>query len=237
MSPQSCTRKWPRATVLALAAVVLGAATAFAAGELVKNGLFARGTGDAPEGWSHDGYVQEAGTTQFSWAIDPKSQIGVIKIDSVKPNDARWTQNVPVSPSTWYRISGWVKTDNVGTGAIGAYLSVMNTFNNSAEMRGTQDWQPVSLWIKTSGLETTLPVACRLGGYGALNTGSASFTGISVEAAGTPTSDQGFVYGGSPNEAPSHRPLLMQGIAALVAIGIALLLWRYLMPPSASIPP
>jgi hypothetical protein len=165
------------------------------------------------------------------------SQVGIITITSNQPNDARWTQNVPVSPSTWYRISGWVKTENVGDKAMGAYLSVMNTFNNTAELRGTQDWQQVGMWVKTSGLETTLPIACRLGGYGSLNTGTASCTGISVEAAGSPLRDEPFVYGGTATEASGQRPLFVQAIAALVAVGIALLLWRYLMPPSASIPP
>ena len=223
---------------LALVAAIGHAGTlpARAAGELVTNGMFSRGTGDQPEGWSHEAYVNDAKATVFSWAVND-SQVGVITITSKQPNDARWTQNVPVSPSTWYRISGWVKTEGVGEKTIGGYLSVMNSFNNTAELRGTQDWRQVGMWVKTSGLETTLPIACRLGGYASLNTGTASCTAISVEAAGSPPRDEPFVYGGTATEASGGHPLFVQAIAVLVAVGIALLLWRYLLPPSASIPP
>jgi len=223
--------------LLALGRARAIAAPSLAAGELVKNGLFARGAGENPEGWTHDGYAADGQATRFEWKVDAASQLGAIAITTTVSNDARWTQSVPVSPSTWYRVSGWVKTENVGPNAMGAYLSVMNTFDNSRDLRGTQGWQPVSLWVKTTGLETTLLVACRLGGYGSINTGTAYFTGISVEAAGLPPRGEPFVYGGTVDESSTRGPLVVQGIAVLVAIGIALLLWRYLLPPSASIPP
>jgi hypothetical protein len=207
---------------------------AHAAGELLQNGLFTEGAGSEPKAWTHEGYDGKA--SSFSWQVDQEG-IGTVTIDSSGPNDARWVQNVPVSPSTWYRIAGWARAENVGAEKIGAYLSVMDTFHNSRDLRGTTGWQPLQLWVKTGAIDTSLRIACRLGGYSALNTGKAQFTAVSVEQAGTPAAGQAHVYGGTASESSSGRALWVQIVAVMVALGIALLLWRYLAPPSARIPP
>ena len=68
---------------------------------------------------------------------------------------------------------------------MGAYLSVLDTFYNSRDLRGTAPWQPVSFWVKTGSIDTSLQIACRVGGYSSLNTGRGWCTGISLLAAGT----------------------------------------------------
>jgi dolichyl-phosphate-mannose-protein mannosyltransferase len=205
------------------------ASAALGAGQLLVNGAFSEGEGDKPEGWRTEAWVKAPSATRFSWTVG-EDGVGVAGIDSEAPNDAGWIQNVAVTPSTWYRISGWIRSEGVGTDHLGAYVSVLDTFYNSADLRGTQPWQPVVLWVKTKPLETSLRIGCRLGGYSSLNTGSAQFTLISVEAAGTPVAGSPFVYGGTPGGSDQDRPVWVQGVAILITIGIAFVLWRYLLP-------
>lgn len=219
----------------ALVAASFAPSRALAAGELVQNGLLTSGREDKPDHWLHEGYT-EGPATQYGWTVDDAG-VGTITIASSQPNDARWVQNVPVSPSTWYSISAWVRAENVGTQMMGAYLSVMDTFHNTRDLRGTSGWQPLAMWVKTGAIETSLRIACRLGGYSSLNTGTASCTGISVQAAGTPQPGTAFTYGGTPGESGGKGLPIAQGVAVLLVIGILLLLWRYLAPPSARIPP
>ncbi len=222
------------AVVLVACCAVAG--RAHAASELVKNGLLTSGRDGKPDHWVYEAYSPGPSVTQGTWTVD-ENGVGVLSLSGVKPNDARWVQSVPVSPSTWYQVTGWVRAENVGASTMGAYLSVMDTFYNSRDLRGTTGWTPVGFWVKTGPLETTLKIACRLGGYSSLNIGLAQCTGISVVAAGAPRPGEPFVYGGTPGEAGSSGVPIAQGAAVLVAIGIALLVWRYLAPPAARIPP
>jgi len=225
-----------RVVLAGAVALLLHAAAALASTEVVKNGLFTDGRDGKPAQWSSEGYLQEPAATQYTWAVD-EAGLGTISIASSKPDDARWVQSVPVSPSTWYQVTGWIRAENVGAQTMGVYLSIMDTFYNSRDLRGTTGWQPVELWVKTGRIETTLRLACRLGGYSSLNTGTAHCAGLSVVAAGTPRAGAPFVHGGTPgSEAASGLPIV-QGVAVLVVVGVLLLVWRYLAPASARIPP
>ncbi len=52
-------------------------------------------------------------------------------------------QDLHVKEQTWYHIQGKIRTENVGQSAIGAYLSLMEGFQNTEDVKGTQaDWQP-----------------------------------------------------------------------------------------------
>ena len=222
---------------LLLASVSLAEAPpALASRELIRNPTLMQSRNGEAVGWKSEAYDAKEGATLFEWEASP-SRFGVLSIDSRRENDARYVQNVAVSPGTWYRITGWGRTEEVGTARMGLYLAVMGTFHNSRDLRGTMAWQPLDLWVKTDSLTTKLPIACRLGGYASLNTGKGWCTGISVVAAGTPEPDAEFVYGNA--DGPSlfgGSDLGIQVISLLVAAGFALLLWRYLLPYSRQIP-
>lgn len=223
------------ALVAAIVVAALTVAPAFAARELVRNPLLTRGKDGKPLHWKAEGYLMEPGVTTFDWKVD-ESGIGVMAIDSKVANDARYVQTVQVSPDTWYRVSAWGRSQNIGATKMGLYLSVMGTFHNSRDLRGTLGWQPLGLWVKTGSLETKLQVACRLGGYSSLNTGKGWCTGISVIAAGRPQGNQKFVYGNTDTEQLTGAAFGMQAIAVLVVLGALLLVWRYVLPPSKQIP-
>lgn len=209
--------------------------TAEAARELVRNPLLTQGKAGQPLQWKTEAYRMETEVTEFGWTVD-ESQVGVLSIHNKIANDARYVQTVQVSPDTWYRVTGWGRAENIGTKSMGLYLSVMGTFHNSRDLRGSLSWQPLSFWVKTGSLETKLQLACRLGGYSSLNTGRGWCTGISVTAAGTPAPAAKFVYGSTAAQQLSGGSFGVQAIAVLVVLGVLLLLWRYLLPPSAQIP-
>lgn len=220
---------------LAVAAVVVGTPRrAAAVTELVRNGLFTEGDGERPSGWTNESWLKGNGATHFGWEHGG-SDLGAVTIQSGQPNDASWVQPVGVSPSTWYRVSAWIRTEDVGRDHVGAYISILDTFHNSQELRGSTDWTPVSLWYRTGSIETSLRIGLRLGGYSSLNTGSASFSLVSVEAAGSPPRDSRHVYGGSAEDAAGGSTPWGRIAAGLVVAGIAGLAWRYLLSPHAPV--
>ena len=223
------------ATAVALALLLLAPASAEATRELVRNPLLTRGKAGEPLFWKKAAYRMETEITEFAWTTDA-TKVGVLSIHNKVENDARYEQTVQVSPDTWYRVTGWGKAENVGAGKMGLYISVMGTFHNSRDLRGTLDWQPLSFWVKTGSLETKLQIACRLGGYSSLNTGRGWCTGISVVAAGTPEPAAKYVYGSTASQQLTDGSFGVQIIAVLVVLGVLLLLWRYVLPPSAQIP-
>ncbi|MDG2307966.1 MAG: hypothetical protein P8R42_25590 [Candidatus Binatia bacterium] len=224
------------ALLIAAALLLTGlcAGSAHATRELVRNPLLSQGKDGKPLHWKPEGYRMEPTVTVFGWNVDD-SKIGVIEIENKVANDARYVQSVPVSPDTWYHVSGWGRAENVGATSMGLYLSVLGTFHNSRDLRGTLGWQPLSFWVRTGGLETKLKISCRLGGYSSLNTGKGWCTGISVMAAGSPEPSR-YVYGSTAAQQLSGGPFGIQAIAVLLVLGALLLIWRYVLPPSKQIP-
>jgi len=104
-----------------------------------------------------------------------------IKISMTTPNDARWIQTVDVEPNTWYFLSGWIKTDNVGHTSesvdAGANLSLFGTWERSAGVFGSEDWTRNSL-LFSSGDDEQVIIGARLGYWAGTTTGTAWFDDI-----------------------------------------------------------
>ncbi|MBN1698642.1 MAG: hypothetical protein JW881_14095 [Spirochaetales bacterium] len=115
---------------------------------------------------------------------DPYEGRYYVTIVSDEENDARLVQQVAVNENTVYKISAWVRTDNVGhadTDLLGANLSIDNHFITSPDVKGTTSgWRYLELYVRPERGLTRLPVALCLGGYGSLNTGKASFDAVEV---------------------------------------------------------
>jgi hypothetical protein len=97
-------------------------------------------------------------------------------------DDARYIQTANVKPNTTYRISCWIKTENIGTGAVGANISVERTPYASRDIRGTNGrWENVSLYVRTDESVHALNICLGIGGYGSTNTGTAWFDDARME--------------------------------------------------------
>jgi hypothetical protein len=140
-----------------------------------------------------------------------------LEVNNKKPNDARWYQTFPVKPATWHRVSGWIRTDNVGTLATGAHLAELNSGYLSEEVHGTHDWQLIEFWMKTAANQTSAMLACRLGGNSSLNTGAAYCTALSFVSTGGPPPDSSAVYGISFWDSPPWRAMVAL-VAMLVVV-------------------
>jgi hypothetical protein len=129
-----------------------------------------------PAGWRSD---QWQGVSVFSAASGvAHSGSRSARISSATNNDARWIQTVAVRPNTSYKLSGWVRTENVAhaTEAVdaGANLCLFNTWTRSNPVFGTSDWTLVTLEFN-SGNTAEVTIGARLGYWSGTTTGTAWF--------------------------------------------------------------
>ncbi|QGQ95357.1 phospholipid carrier-dependent glycosyltransferase [Paenibacillus psychroresistens] len=154
--------------------------TTSASENLLGNSGLEEISSDIPTLWST--VVYEEGKTNFTIGQEgPHSGSSYITIESLQANDARWVQKIKVKANTIYKLSGWAKTDNVGTNAKGANISIEGIADSSVDIKGTSDWQPLEMYLKTDKKQEELAFLARLGGYGSANTGKASFDDLAVE--------------------------------------------------------
>jgi hypothetical protein len=222
---------WIQAVVLfwtALAAIVFlsGPCDGADAPELVKNGMFTTGSAGRPLGWGHAAYFSTDDAVNFEWIPSP-SGAGALRIANFIANDSRWVQSLAVLPSHWYHVSGWIRTENAGTQVPGGYLVEMNSNAESADLRGTHDWQLVEFWFRTDKAQNVAYLACRIGGYSALNTGTAYFAAISMTPVGGFPEGADYVYGASVFDSFSLRVIIFA--SAMILLASAILLWRFVM--------
>ena len=229
LNPMRHVRRATQRSLAALIILILVPVLAHAE-NFVQNGDLARGNGSTPDEWRTDRWETAAGATEFMWQAPSGDKPGQAGIKNVKPNDARFVQDLRVREQSWYHITGKIRTDNVGLGQIGAYLSLMEGFQNTQDVKGTHpDWEAVEMWVKTEKWQDRLTLALRLGGYSSLNTGEAWFADISAEP----------VSGPAPNAKNVYQPAERQGgIAPLGLWALILLLslitgalWYYLRQP------
>ncbi|HSA96310.1 MAG TPA: alpha-L-arabinofuranosidase C-terminal domain-containing protein, partial [Acidobacteriota bacterium] len=93
--------------------------------------------------------------------------------------DASWVATVPIRPYSRYRLSGWIRTENLvaGTGR-GAQINVNSEEWRTTPVTGTQDWTRVETEFE-AGANDALEVTCLLGGWGR-STGKAWFDDIEL---------------------------------------------------------
>lgn len=175
--------------LIAVAGVLPVVATGSASAQV--NGGFENGSyspSGLPTSWVNSAFNASA---VFTWD-NTQSHSGTksVKIAASTPNDARWYQDVPVTPNTNYRIAGWIKTDSVSHTAdfvdTGASLSIygchtdIGCFQYSAPgLFGTNDWTWKALDFN-SGSNTHVVIAGRLGMYSGTVSGTAWFDDIVV---------------------------------------------------------
>ena len=173
---------------LVAAVYILGVAkNALCVGNLLVNGDFSRGSGSSVDQWRTEAWNQAPEYTRYSWT-HPARGGGEVSVENTKPNDARYLQNLTLGPG-WYRFSVMARTQQVGVGAQGATLSIMEDGVASADLRGTQNWQRLLFYLKIPARGSDVEVGCRLGGYSSLNTGHAFFRDAEAIQVASPGDD------------------------------------------------
>lgn len=160
-----------------LAALTLGLAIALAQ-DVLTNGSFESIVGDAPAGW-----------TRSAWGGEGEQRIGAVtrtgsrsvEIASRSGADIAWSCTVPVEIFSRYRLTGWIRTEDVRVqgGAHGALLNVHGVVGaRTRGVTGTSGWTSVEIEFDT-GLNDAIMVNCLFGGWG-LATGRAWFDDVSL---------------------------------------------------------
>ena len=154
---------------------------ALAEGEnLLTNGDFSDVKGDLPRGWRRDMWLTDTGVSVLT--VDEDGYEGnCVTVTNVDENDARFAQAVKVEPDTLYRVSGMIRAEGCDEGGYGASLSLENVFVYTDPVYDTGgEWQYVEMYGRTAPDQTGMTVFARVGGYGTLARGRASFDNLEV---------------------------------------------------------
>lgn len=170
---------------LCIALMIVGA-TAFAddTANLLENPGFEELTNNGlPAGWYTDAYLKRDGISVFSCTGEAKTGRVAALVENLDMNDARFAQHVNVKPNTMYRLSGWVKVDDIPDMGRGANLSIEGVYVFSESIYDTDgDWKYIETYGLTDSDQAEVTVFVRLGGYSGESRGRAAFDDIALEA-------------------------------------------------------
>ncbi len=168
--------------IIILAAIVLGfPSVLFSQENFILNGSFEKVSAGLPDFWTTD--VWQKGDTVFlSEKEDAFSGDCFVTIKSGQPNDSKLLQRVKVDPDTCYRLSCWIKAYGADVGKKGANITVLGILDTSPDFTDTRgEWEYTDLYVKTGPRQKEMTVSLRLGGYGSINRGTASFDEVRLE--------------------------------------------------------
>ena len=133
-------------------------------GNPIVNPSFEQVEGDNPAKWFKRTW---SGEGQLSLADTARTGSRSGLLSSENGADISWSQIVPIDPFGRYKLSGWIKTENLdkNTGA-GALLNIheMQTVRTKA-ITGTTDWTKVETQFQAAG-GTSVHINCLFGGWG-----------------------------------------------------------------------
>ena len=145
---------------------------------IVPNSSFEEVEENMPRGWTTTTWQSKA-----DFAMDSSTAHSgkySIRISSTEGADASWVIVIPAKPFSRYRLSGWVKTQNLEPGTSrGALFSFHGTAIRTEAVSGTQDWTRLEL-VFDSGANDALSLNCLFGGWGKA-TGTAWFDDVELE--------------------------------------------------------
>ncbi len=148
--------------------------------QFVPNASFEELEGENPKDWTPRAW--QRGGAAFAVASSGKTGERSVSIASEtdKGVDASWVAIVPVRPYSRYRLSGFIKAENVaaGTGR-GAQINVNGEEAwRTAPLTGTLDWTEVAVEFEAGAVDA-VEVTCLLGGWGR-STGQAWFDDVTL---------------------------------------------------------
>jgi dolichyl-phosphate-mannose-protein mannosyltransferase len=163
--------------------IMLSLTPAFAdTANLVQNPGFEQGSPTVAYSWSENIWDKTRGSQIVIDNLEKHSEQRSIKIVNSSPNDTRYEQTINVKENTNYRLSCWVKTENVGSGSKGANISVYGIPDTSGDITGTSEgWQQIEMYGKTGKDQKQIGLTVGVGGHGSINSGTAWFDDVKVE--------------------------------------------------------
>ena len=207
---------------------------------LADNGSFeyADDSTGLPVGWTEDAWLQgpedSAFTVETSGAQDGQSCVRIVNNEA---NDARFIQTIEVEPDALYRLSAYIKAEDVPKDGVGASFGVMDMQGALLDIDDTfGKWQKFEFYGRTGKEQTQMTVALRLGGYGNETKGSAWFDDVRVEPVGELPEDvlpvsleSDYSDPGSDEDTQTQQELIKepQAYASLILFALLFLLFYY----------
>ncbi len=158
---------------------------------LLLNGDFSKGSGDQPDEWRTEAWINKPDSFQTTW-IHPENGPYELEVNNLQANDGRWQQSLSLNPG-WYELSADIRAEEIGPKETGVTMSVMEDGIMSEEVRGPT-FQHVSLYLRVGGNGADIDVALRVGGYGSLNVGRGFFRNARLLKIDTLPRDAQHVY-------------------------------------------
>ena len=147
--------------------------------DVMPNGSFEKAADGKPADWKSQTW---GGNATFDYADMGRTGKRCVMIGSDDGADASWTVIVPLELYSKYRLSAWIKTENLKTSgrAHGALLN-LHTMQPAATkaVTGTSDWTRVEL-VFDSNEHDAVQINCLFGGWGHA-TGKAWFDDLKLE--------------------------------------------------------
>jgi alpha-L-arabinofuranosidase len=144
------------------------------------SGAFAQDDGELS--WQTHIWSRQQNAT-FEWADIGKTGDKSLEISADGDGvDASWYVEIPVEAYATYKLSGWIKTENVVTanGGRGALLNLHNVQSVRTDaLTGTNDWTEVSIVFDTNENDVVW-INCLFGGWG-LAAGTAWYDDVRLE--------------------------------------------------------
>ena len=149
---------------------------------LIANPSFEEADGNNPAGWRTEAW---GGRGDFTYASIGRTGNRSVMISSDAGADVGWSQDVSVRPFCRYKLTGWIKTEDLrADSARGALFNLHNLQSARSEaVKGTSDWTKVEMNFQTD-THTTVQVNCLFGGWGQA-TGKAWFDDLNLQLIAT----------------------------------------------------
>jgi len=149
---------------------------------LIANPSFEKADGDKPQGWRTQSW---GGKGDLTYAEIGRTGNRSVMISSDAGADIGWSQDVSVRPFARYKLTGWIKTEDLQAGsAKGALFNILNMQPaQSQAVKGTSDWTQVEMDFQTD-THATVQINCLFGGWGQA-TGRAWFDDLNLQLIAT----------------------------------------------------
>ncbi len=147
----------------------------------IKNPGFEIASNNMPVEWIHSTWKNN-GISKF-YIDDKNIHTGnyCLTIQNPEEDDSKLIQYVKVKPKTIYKLSGFIKASGINENKLGANITVLGILETSKDFKETYgEWKYVELIGRTGPNQTEVAVSLRLGGYGNINKGKASFDDIEM---------------------------------------------------------
>jgi alpha-N-arabinofuranosidase len=179
------------------------------AANLLPNPSFEEMQADSVRNWQTRAWQ---GPDNGLWNLDSPGRTGkyCLSIRSEKGTDAAWTTTIIVRTNTFYKLSGWIRTNNL-RGAVGALFNIQNLQHvRTPAVTGTRSWTYVST-VFNSGDTTKLQINCLYGGWG-VSTGQAWYDDVAlVQVEGLSEDQTAVVRVDVDAESKPYNPMIFGG--------------------------